>query len=167
VPGCDASTRSRTWSIGTSPPSRATGCAATCREGAVAAGARRALLLDRGRGHQVVRVRRLADRRVPRPGGDARDPRDDPRVSPAVELARRARRRRLRGRGSAVRVREQADDRRRYGIRPGDEPAVRGRAGAVAPERARASRGPGVHGSARAGPGAAVRGRTPTLRYGA
>src|SRR5438477_10934749 len=158
MPRCDTSTRSRTWSIGTSPPSRATGCAATCREGAVAARARRALLFDGGRRHQVVRVRPLPDRGDPRSGGDAGDPRADPRVASRLELARRAGRRRVRGGGSPVRVREQADDGRQHRLSPGDQSAVRGGVGPVAPGGARDPGRLAVHGRAGTGAGAAVRG---------
>src|SRR6266699_1329072 len=165
MPRCGGSTRSRTSSTGISRASRGTGCERPCRErgGAPAARPRRHVLLDRWGRHQMVRLRRVADRGDPGPRSDARDPRADPRRAPPVELARGARGPGLCGRGAAVRVREQADHRRQYRIPPGDEPAVRSRAGAVAPARARPGGGPGVHGRVGRRPGAAVRWRAATF----
>src|SRR5437762_515882 len=166
MPRCGGSTPWRTSSTGISRPSRATGCGRACLEGPRAARARRHMLLHGGGGHQMERFRRVADRGGARVRGDARDPRADPRSARPVELARGARRPGLRGRGAAVRVRQQADDGRQYRIPPGDKPVVRSGAGAVALARARAGRGPGVHGCAGGGPRAAVRGRARRVRVG-
>src|SRR5882672_5391604 len=166
TPRCDGSTPSRTSSTGTSRPSRATGCAPPCREGGAshAAGACRRVLFDSGGRDQVDQLQRVAGCGGAGARGPGGDPRPDSRSAQPLELARGAGGRGLRGRGAAVRVREQADHGGQHRIPAGDEPAVRGRARAMAVARARASGGPRVHGCPGRRPGAAVRRRAATLR---
>src|SRR2546427_546523 len=166
TPRCDGSTPSRTSSTGTSCPSRATGCAPPCREGGApyAAGACRRVLFDGGGRDQVHQLQRVAACGGTGARGHGGDPRADSRSAQPLELARGAGGRALRGRGAAVRVREQADHGGKHCIPAGDEPAVRGRARAVVVARARARGGPRVHGCPGRRPGAAVRRRAAALR---
>src|SRR3989441_3903399 len=166
TPRCDGSTPSRTSSTGTSRPSRASGCAPPCREGVAshAAGACRRVLFDGGGRDQVDQLQRVAGCGGAGARGPGGDPRPDSRGARPLELARGAGGRGLRGRGAAVRVREQADHGGQHRIPAGDEPAVRGRARAMAVARARARSGPRVHGCPGRRPGAAVRRRAATLR---
>src|SRR6266853_2383305 len=125
---------------------------------------RRRALLNGRRRDQVVPVRRLADRGVPRSGGGRDNPVADPRSAPRLVVARSGGGARLRGRRDLLCAGQQADDRRQHGVPASDEPAVHPAARAVDTARAAFPRRSSLYGGCGERVGAALLRRAPSFR---
>src|SRR5258708_32164224 len=101
---------------------------------------RRRALLNGRRRDQVVPVRPLADRGVPRSRGGRDNPVADPRSAPRLVVARSSGGARVRGCRDLLCAGQQADDRRQHGVPTSDEPALHPAARAVDTARPALSR---------------------------